>query len=120
MNRIDNRYDHLGWVETHLRHENSDLPALRLTAQSHYNSEGFAFIDVYGVDQDTPRRRSIRTAAQDLLERLGHRVVLEHGRDVYSITPDRPTSNHEALIVLALLQRHLASGTMIETDVQAN
>jgi hypothetical protein len=100
----DFRPDHLGWVETWLRSRNGDLPNLRLYGQAHYSSPGFAFIDVFGVDHDRDRRRSIRSEASDLLIRLGHVVELEPGRDIFILDPLRPRSSHEAVAMLQALQ----------------
>jgi hypothetical protein len=66
-----------------------------------------AFILVYGIDDDPTRRRAIRAEAGQLLRRLGYRVELEPGRDVYDLCPYRPTSAHEELRMLALLQAAL-------------
>jgi hypothetical protein len=105
MHMNDTRFEHLGWVETFLRHKHPDLLHLRLSAPSHYGpSEAVAFVEVHGVDEDRDRRRTIRAQAGELLRRLGYRVELEPGRDVYDIRPNRPESAHEELHMLALLQ----------------
>lgn len=103
----DTRPKHLGWIETRLRIDHPDLPRLRLSGQAHYTAAGFAFVDVFGVEDDNPLRRTIRSAATDLLRHLGHDVELERGRDVFSMDPIRPRSNHEAVDMLTSLQREL-------------
>jgi hypothetical protein len=97
----DPRTCDLGQVETLLRRKHSDLPHLRLVGQSHYVSGGFAFIVVFGVDEDTSRRRAIRAEATELLHALGYDVHLEAGHDVYELYPKRPRSKHEELKILA-------------------
>lgn len=97
----DPRSRDLGQVETHLRRKNTDLPYLRLIGQAHYSAAGFAFILVIGVDGDTARRRAIRAEATQLLHVLGHDVLLEAGRDVYELDPERPRSMHEELQMLS-------------------
>ena len=83
---IDNRAEHLAWVETALRRAHSGLPDLRLAAQSHYGPpDHVAFVVVHGVDADQKRRRQIRADAGDLLRRIGYRVALDPGRDVYDL-----------------------------------
>jgi len=105
--QIDFRSEHLGWVETHLRTENPDLPKLWLTGQSHYSPGGFAFIVVDGVEDDKTRRRSIRADAVKLLQNLGHSVELQPSRDVYNIDPIRPRSQHEAIAMVSELHTAL-------------
>lgn len=101
---IDNRAEHLAWVETALRREHPDLPDLQLAAQSHYGPpDHVAFVVVHGVDADQGRRRQIRADAGDLLRRIGYRVALDPGRDVYDVDPIRPTSAHEELRMLKSL-----------------
>lgn len=101
----DTRIEHLGWIETFLRHKHPDLLQLRLSAQSHYGPpDAVAYILVYGIDEDPNRRRAIRAEAGELLRRLGYRVELEPRRDVYDLCPDRPTSAHEEVRMLAFLQ----------------
>jgi hypothetical protein len=101
----DTRIEHLGWIETFLRHKHPDLLQLRLSAQSHYGPpDAVAYILVYGIDEDPNRRRAIRAQAGELLRRLGYRVELEPGRDVYDLCPVRPTSAHEEVRMLAFLQ----------------
>lgn len=107
MSATDLRADHLAWVETHVRAKHHDLEFLRLSSQSHYSSAGFAFIVIYGVDKDTPRRRAIRAEASELLRKLGYYVELEPGRDVYDIDPCRPISRHEMLAMLASLAKKI-------------
>ena len=105
MNQTDRRPKHLGWIETALRADNPDLPHLEISAQSHYGPpDHVAFIDVYGVDDDTMRRRQIRSQAGDQLRRLGYTVELEPGRDVFDIAPVRPASAHERLRMLGDLR----------------
>jgi len=99
----DTRAEHLGLVETQLRALNGNLPMLWVTGQAHYATPGFAFIVIHGVDEDTPRRRSIRAEACRLLEKLGHPVAVQPGRDVFHIEPVRPTSRHEAVDMLTEL-----------------
>jgi len=99
----DTRAEHLGLVETQLRVSNGNLPMLCMTGQAHYSTPGFAFIVIHGVDEDTPRRRSIRAEACRLLEKLGHPVAVQPGRDVFHIEPVRPTSHHETMEMLAEL-----------------
>lgn len=102
---IDNRAEHLAWVETALRRDHPDLPELRLAAQSHYGApDHVAFIVVHGVDADQRRRRQIRADAGDLLRRIGYRVALDPGRDVYDVDPIRPDSAHEELRMLQSLR----------------
>lgn len=105
MTDTHTREEHLGWVEAALRAANPDLPRLALSAQSHYGPpDAMAFVLVYGVDEDRDRRRAIRAEAGELLRRLGYRVELEPGRDVYDMRPDRATSAHDELRMLALLR----------------
>jgi hypothetical protein len=104
MNRIDKRSEHLGWVETALQAANPTFPDLSICGQSHYGpSNRFAFIDVFGVDQDRFRRRQIRLEANDMLRCLGYAVELEPGRDVYGVTPLRPTAEHDRMRMLQSL-----------------
>lgn len=101
----DHRADHLAWVEAALRRKYQDLPCLRIAAQAHYGPpDAIAFVLVYGLDDDRQRRREIRAEAGDVLRRLGYRVELEPGRDVYDISPDRPASRHEELLMLSRLR----------------
>lgn len=107
---IDNRAEHLAWVETALRRDHPDLPYLRLAAQSHYGApDHVAFVLVHGVDADQNRRRQIRADAGDLLRRIGYRVALDPGRDVYDLKSILPTSAHDELRMLQCL--HEACGS---------
>lgn len=109
MHQVDNRAEHLGWVEVALRCEHPDLPNLRITAQSHFGPpDRMAFIAVFGIDADRARRRQIRADAGVILERLGYSVQIEPGRDVYDVEPVRPASAHDELRMLQCL--HTASG----------
>jgi len=98
MHRKDRRPEHLGWVQIALQAAHTDLPHLRISGQSHYGPpDRIAYIDVYGVEDDSARRRQIRDQAGELLQRLGYTVVLEPGRDVYDVSPLRPISAHERM-----------------------
>lgn len=46
----------------------------------------FAFIEVYGIDDQAERRR-IRKEAAGRLEKLGFPVKLDNTKDVFDITP---------------------------------
>lgn len=95
----------LGWVEAALRADNADLPALRLAAQAHFRpGSGFAFIEVYGVDDQRDRRRSIRSEASRLLGLLGCKVDLEPGYDVFTVYPTRPETAHQHLRALKVVR----------------
>jgi hypothetical protein len=108
----DKRAEHLGWVESALRRQQPDLVHLRLVAQSHYGPpDALAFVEVYGLDADRTRRRAIRAEAGDLLRRLGYRVEVEPGRDVFDITPVRPRSAHEELHMLQRLRKACSAET---------
>lgn len=100
----DIRARDLGQVETYLRRQHPDLPRLRLIAQCHYSSSGFAFIVIFGVDDDKLRRRFVRAEASKLLQDMGHVIDLEPGRDVYELDPERPRSMHEELAFLAAVR----------------
>lgn len=103
---MDRRPEHLAWVETALRHSNMDLPHLRIQAQVHFGPpDAVAFVVVFGVSDDRDRRRAIRAHADDLLRRLGYRVGVEQGRDVFDIIPIRPVSAHEELSMLRRLSK---------------
>ena len=107
---IDNRAEHLAWVETALRRAHSGLPDLRLAAQSHYGPpDHVAFVVVHGVDADQKRRRQIRADAGDLLRRIGYRVALDPGRDVYDLRTILPTSAHDELRMLQCLREACGS-----------
>ena len=102
---IDNRAEHLAWVETALRREHPDLPNLQLAAQSHYGPpDHVAFVVVHGVDADQGRRRKIRSDAGDLLRQIGYRVALDPGRDVYEMEAIHAESAHEELRMLQSLR----------------
>ena len=108
MQKKDTRAEHLGWVETALQATNPDISHLQISAQVHYgSSDRFAFIDVFGIDDDRTRRRQIRADAGDFLQCLGYTVDLEIGRDIYDVTPIRPTSVHDRMWMLQRL--HAAS-----------
>lgn len=110
--RTDLRPQYLGWIETSLRADNPDLRDLYISAQSHYDPDpGLAFIEVHGVRHDPERRRKLRLDASELLQRLGCRVLLEPGRDVYQVRTDRPASAHECFQVLRDLR-----ATLVERD----
>lgn len=85
--RLDRRFA-LGRVEHDLRASNPDLD-FSLVGQAHYGQSGFAFIEVYGIDDPTSRRR-IRKEAGECLERLGFTVELIDTTDVFHITPISP------------------------------
>lgn len=82
------RHVALGRVEHDLRASNPDLD-FYLVGQAHYGQSGFAFIEVYGIDDQTTRRR-IRKEAGECLERLGFPVELIDTKDVFHITPVSP------------------------------
>lgn len=81
---------HALWcVEQALQAENPELD-FYLVGQAHYGQAGFAFIEVYGIDAQTTRRR-IRREAGERLETLGFPVELFDTKDVfhvYAIPPD--------------------------------
>jgi hypothetical protein len=107
---IDHRSQHLAWIEVALRRQHPDLPQLRLSAQSHYGpADHVAFVEVHGVADDPARRRKIRSDAADLLRRLGYRVRLDPGRDIYDVKPARPSSAHEELRLLQCLREACGS-----------
>ena len=83
------------------------LKTKSVQAQAHYSASGFAFIVVFGVDDDAARRRAIRAEASEVLQALGHDVHLEAGRDVYELNPERPCSQHEELEILSAIQKRL-------------
>jgi hypothetical protein len=78
----------LGRVEHDLRASNPDLD-FYLVGQAHYGQSGFAFIEVYGIDDQTTRRR-IRKEVGECLERLGFPVELIDTKDVFHITSISP------------------------------
>jgi ribonucleotide reductase beta subunit family protein with ferritin-like domain len=80
---------HALWcVEQKLRAENFDLD-FYLVGQAHYGQSGFAFIEVYGID-DQIVRRWIRKEAGERLERLGFPVELIDTKDVFHVTAIPP------------------------------
>ncbi|WP_139300614.1 hypothetical protein [Wenxinia saemankumensis] len=92
----DKRAEHLGWIELALRAANPDLPGLSLAGLAHYGTSGdLAFVEVLGVADDRDRRRDLRAEASRLMERLGHRVELIPGRDVYDLKPIPPSAPDE-------------------------
>ncbi|MCB1313883.1 MAG: hypothetical protein KDK29_19255 [Sedimentitalea sp.] len=112
MQHADKRAEHLGWVEAALQAANPALSHFRISAQSHYGPpDRLAFVDVFGLEGDRTRRRQIRAEASDMLRRLGYVVELEPGRDIYDVTPLRPTSAHDQMRMLnclrAALDRHI-------------
>ena len=105
MTDFDERPEHLGWVEAALQTANPGLPELRISAQSHYRSRNcIAFVNIFGVDENTHLRRKLRADANALLKGLGYLVEIEPGRDIYDIEPNRPASAHERLRMLACLR----------------
>lgn len=104
MQANDIRSRYLGWAEIALRDANPDLPNLRISAQSHYGPpDRLAFMSVSGTNDDRDRRKSIADKAAELLQRLGCAVLMEPGRDVYDVKPQRPSSAHERLSMLRSL-----------------
>jgi hypothetical protein len=80
---------HALWrVEQDLQAANPDLD-FYLVGQAHYGQAGFAFIEVYGIEEQTTRRR-IRREAGERLERLGFPVELIDTKDVFHITSSPP------------------------------
>ncbi|MBN2906687.1 MAG: hypothetical protein JXJ18_08265 [Rhodobacteraceae bacterium] len=106
----DTRVEDLSLVQIELQARNPDLN-LHLAAQCHYGPPNFAFIIIFGADDDTPRRRAIRAEAVDLLRQLGHMVELLPGRDVYSLNPLVPESAHERLEMLKRIRARLSSAS---------
>lgn len=101
----DKRPEHLGWVEVALQTANPGCPELRISAQSHHGSrDRIAFVDIFGVDDDTLLRRKLRADASALLMWLGYTVEIEPGLDIYDIEPIRPASAHERLRMLECLR----------------
>jgi hypothetical protein len=78
----------LGRVERDLRAANPNLD-FYLVGQAHYGQAGFAFIEVYGIDDQATRRR-IRKEASERLVCLGFPVELIGTKDVFHITPISP------------------------------
>ena len=75
---------HALWcVEQALQAENPELD-FYLVGQAHYGQAGFAFIEVYGIDAQTTRRR-IRKEAGERLETLGFPVELFDTKDVFHV-----------------------------------
>lgn len=108
MSDVVERAAHLGWVEVALRDRNKNLANLRIEAQCHYGPRtSIAFIEVFGVDNDTARRRAIRKEAGEMLTSLGYDVSLEPGRDIFFVSPVRARSAHERLQMLTLMQKSL-------------
>ncbi|WP_139307540.1 hypothetical protein [Rhodovulum sp. ES.010] len=103
----DTRVEDLSLVQVEMQARHPDLD-LGFCAQCHYGPPNFAFLVVYGVDHDTPRRRAIRAEATGLLERLGHRVELQPGRDVYCLDPWAPEGAHERMKMLLGIRTRLA------------
>lgn len=100
----DPRPEHLGWIETALRAANPDLPYLRISAQSHFGPhDRVAFVTVLGLGENRDRCHRLRMQACDLLGQLSYTVELEHGRDVYDLTPTRPKSAHQEIQMLLCL-----------------
>ncbi|MCL1629463.1 hypothetical protein M3N55_12050 [Roseibaca sp. V10] len=85
---------HALWrVEQDLQAANPDLD-FYLVGQAHYGQAGFAFIEVYGIDDQASRRR-IRKEAGERLARLGFAVELIDNKDVFHVTaipPDEGTT----------------------------
>ncbi|MBM07638.1 MAG: hypothetical protein CMH88_15040 [Oceanibulbus sp.] len=68
----------------------TDYPdrSIELIAQVHHiRPDDIAHVEVYGC-QDTKLRRSVRTNAVILLERLGIHVELIGSHDVFTVAPD--------------------------------
>lgn len=82
------RHIALGRVEYDLRAANPKLD-FYLMGQAHYSEVGFAFIEVYGIDDRTERRR-IRREVGERLEKMGFPVELIETKDVYDIRPISP------------------------------
>ena len=82
------RHIALGKVEYDLRAVNPKLD-FYLVGQAHYGEVGFAFIEVYGIDDQTERRR-IRKEAGERLKKVGFPVELIDTKDVFGITPISP------------------------------
>ena len=90
-NRIPHRLDRplaLGRVEYDLRAANPGLE-FYLVGQAHYGEQGFAFIEVYGIDDQATRRR-IRKEAGERLMGLKFPVDLIDTKDVFHITSIPP------------------------------
>jgi hypothetical protein len=83
----------LGRVERDLRAANPDLDFYRVGqahyGQAHYGQAGFAFIEVYGIDDQVTRRR-IRKEAGERLRECGFPVELIDTKDVFHVTPISP------------------------------
>ncbi|MGC9419122.1 MAG: hypothetical protein ACP5EN_09125 [Rhodovulum sp.] len=103
----DTRAHDLSLVQLELQARHPDYQ-LDLCAQGHCGVSGFACIIIYGVDDDTLKRREIRSEAELLLKQLGHDVELSPGRDVYMIEPRRPASAHEKVMMLKEFRERLA------------
>ena len=70
-------------MEQALQAENPELD-FYLVGRAHYGQPGFAFIEVYGIDAQTTRRR-IRKEAGERLETLGFPVELFDTKDVFHV-----------------------------------
>ncbi|WP_132599116.1 hypothetical protein [Rhodovulum adriaticum] len=108
----DTRVEDLSLVQVEMQARHPDLD-LGFCAQCHYGPPNFAFLVVYGVDHDTARRRAIRAEATGLLERLGHRVELERGCDVYCLDPRAPEGAHERMEMLRRIRSGLAEADRV-------
>jgi glutamine synthetase len=96
VNRSPDRLDRplaLGQVQHDLRAANPDLE-FYLVGQAHYGQTGFAFIEVYGIEDQDSRRR-IRREAGERLERSGFPVELIDNKDVFHITAIPPDAETE-------------------------
>lgn len=78
----------LGRLERDLGAENPDLD-FYLIGQAHYGQAGFAFIEVYGIDDQATRRR-IRKEASERLWECGFPVELIDTKDVFHVSPISP------------------------------
>lgn len=78
----------LGRVERTLSAANPGLD-FYLIGQAHYGQAGFAFIEVYGIDDQATRRR-IRKEAGERLRECGFPVELIDNKDVFHVTPISP------------------------------
>lgn len=108
----DTRVEDLSLVQVEMQARHPDLD-LGFCAQCNYGAPNFAFLVVYGVDHDTPRRRAIRAEATGLLERLGHRVELQPGRDVYCLDSRAPEGAHDRMQMLRKIRMLLAQADRV-------